>query len=67
MTMVRFATVCDRCEKRSQEYSSWPSCRECLDDICPDCQGHDTLIDADLDSPATCLCVECVAAWEAVA
>ena len=35
--IVRFATVCDRCNKRSEEYSTFPSCRECLEDICPDC------------------------------
>jgi NMD protein affecting ribosome stability and mRNA decay len=37
MATVPFATLCDRCGRRSEEYTSWPSCRDCLDDICPDC------------------------------
>ena len=36
--MIRpFATICDRCGRRSEEYSAWPTCIECLDDICPNC------------------------------
>lgn len=41
--MVKFATTCDAlteggkpCGRRSPEYESWPDCRECMDDICPD-------------------------------
>jgi hypothetical protein len=37
MTKVRFATTCDSCGKRSEEYFSWPACRECGDDICSEC------------------------------
>lgn len=37
MSLVRFATICDRCGKRSEEYTCFKSCTECADDICPDC------------------------------
>jgi hypothetical protein len=49
MVMVRFATKCDRCGKRSEEYTSWPSCRECLNDTCPDCTHPGTLQEHDYD------------------
>lgn len=35
--MVRFATLCDRCKARSEEYTEWPSCKECMEHICPKC------------------------------
>ena len=41
MGMVRFATKCDWCGKRSEEYTSWPHCRECGLDLCPDHRNHD--------------------------
>lgn len=37
MSMVRFATLCDRCGARSEEYSAFPTCCDCLLDICPAC------------------------------
>lgn len=37
MSTVRFATLCDKCGRRSEEYSSWPGCSECLADVCSDC------------------------------
>ena len=37
MSMVRFATTCDFCGWRSEEYTAWPSCRECLLHCCPRC------------------------------
>jgi len=39
MTMVRFATTCDRagCGKRSPEFSAWPECDVCGGHICPVC------------------------------
>lgn len=37
MSMVRFATLCDKCGRRSEEYSAWPSCKDCMEDACPDC------------------------------
>lgn len=59
--MVRFATTCDRCTARSEEYSAWPSCRECMDDICPDCAEPGSLMEADLDCPAKVTCRACAA------
>ena len=28
MSMVKFCTLCDKCEKRSPEYSAWPSVQD---------------------------------------
>lgn len=35
--LVRFAALCDQCGRRSAEWAQWPSCHDCLLDICPDC------------------------------
>ena len=40
MSMVRFACLCDKCGKRSREYTPWSTCRECFDDVCPACEVH---------------------------
>ena len=40
MTTVRFATVCDKCGKRSTEYEAWASCDGCQDDVCPECSAE---------------------------
>lgn len=40
MSMVMFATICDPCGKRSEEYSAFPSCRTCMEDVCPDCSTN---------------------------
>lgn len=37
MSTVRFATLCDVCGKRSEEYARFPRCIDCGDDICPNC------------------------------
>ena len=37
MSRVRFAMLCDTCQKRSPEYGHWYICRLCLADTCPDC------------------------------
>ena len=37
MSVVRFACICDHCGKRSEEYSGWFSCTECLEDVCDTC------------------------------
>lgn len=34
---VMFATKCDTCGKRSAEYSTWPTCSECMEHACPTC------------------------------
>jgi ribosomal protein S14 len=63
MSMVRFATTCDTCGQRSEEYTAWGSCRCCLRDVCLTCRWPGTTIDADLDQPETALCRECVAEY----
>lgn len=60
--MVRFATLCDTCGKRSAEWEQWPRCRACDEHACIDHQTPLTLHEADLDSPATCLCYRCAKA-----
>lgn len=35
MSLVMFACICDVCGRRSEEYGSWPTCPDCMDDICP--------------------------------
>jgi len=54
--IVRFAELCDKCGKPSPEYSTWAYC---LESICDACRVPNTTIDADLDSPESCLCWEC--------
>lgn len=53
--IVRFASICDKCEARSQEYSSWPRCRECDEDTCSACEVQGQ---AD-DESGTTWCKEC--------
>jgi hypothetical protein len=55
--MVRFATLCDRCKARSDEYTSWPHCRECGEDRCPGCYVPGTLRED--DGRNTVLCEPC--------
>lgn len=56
--MVRFATTCDvnGCGCRSEEFSSWPRCRECSRHVCPKHQvpGSDTQ-----DERNEALCASC--------
>ena len=58
--IVRFATTCDMCGARSEEYTAHPSCRECLRDICRLCAEPDTLIETDGGQPETVKCPDCV-------
>lgn len=37
MAMVRFATTCNKCGCRSEEYTSWPECAVCEEHTCSDC------------------------------
>jgi hypothetical protein len=55
MSFVRFATVCDKCHKRSQEYQAFPYCRECGKHICSDCRS----LDHDDQENGTGICDEC--------
>lgn len=64
MSLVRFAMLCDFCEARSEEYSSWPRCRLCLCDCCPSCAQPGTYFEADLDSPESVICKLCCAHQE---
>jgi hypothetical protein len=57
MSMVRFATLCDQCDSRSEEYFAYPTCRDCQDDICPACMvpgTHDPEF-------GVCMCKRCEA------
>jgi hypothetical protein len=55
MSIVRFATLCDSCEARSPEYTSWPSCVECGLDTCSKCSAEDHEEEGYKD----CLCNQC--------
>jgi hypothetical protein len=57
--MVRFATTCDRCGKRSNEYTAWPSCRACMEDTCPECAKGGTLVEGDGERADTVVCRVC--------
>ena len=37
MSMVRFAYVCDKCQKRGEEYGFMPNCRDCGENCCEAC------------------------------
>ncbi len=56
--MVRFATTCDACGARSEEYTAWPSCEDCQEDICPAC-AHHLVRDADVDCSELVQCLRC--------
>lgn len=56
MSMVRFATLCDRCGRRSEEYTSWPTCEACERDICDRC---DCPSERTEDERGQTLCVDC--------
>jgi hypothetical protein len=49
MGIVRFASICDQCGKRGQEYQVFLHCRECGRDLCPEHK------DADYDDEENCL------------
>jgi hypothetical protein len=37
MATVRYATLCEMCGRRSDEYTEWPECRDCSMHLCPTC------------------------------
>lgn len=45
--VVKFADICDGCEAQSDDYTAWPTCRECLVSVCPDCSAPGTLVSDD--------------------
>lgn len=65
--MVRFATTCDvgkraayPCKARSLEYTTWPTCRVCHADVCPQHAAPGTLEeDKGFDGQRTVVCVQC--------
>lgn len=75
MAMVKFTTTCDVpvgqesgiCGRRAGEYTAWPSCRSCYDNVCPAHQVPGSLTEADVDCPETCLCMPCGADPEIMA
>lgn len=55
--IVKFATLCDACNKRSEEYTSWPTCRECYGNFCPNHFTEPT----DNEGRLSCICGACKA------
>ena len=51
----RFCTTCDKCGKRSEEYSGWPACKSCLQSFCPECRN----LALDDESEGACVCCDC--------
>lgn len=42
MSIHKFYHRCDKCGTRGEEYSAFPSCRECFEDVCLACStDHD--------------------------
>jgi hypothetical protein len=59
MTMVRFATLCDCCGARSEEYSAWPECAECMEDLCPNCYVPGSLSEGEGERRDRVMCHTC--------
>ena len=60
--MVRFATTCDTCNVRSEEYTAWPECPDCGKHSCPAHQiGKTVEGDGDVDAPVSdkAFCADC--------
>lgn len=61
MSLVPFAMLCDKCGSRSKEYTPWPCCKDCRDDVCPKC---DVPSERSEDEASKTLCRACnVARW----
>jgi hypothetical protein len=54
--IVKFAELCDTCGRRSEEYTTWLTCRDCGEDVCYMC-GHD-IIAPDMDK-GSAVCPDC--------
>lgn len=59
MAMVRFATTCDTCGTRSEEYTAWPTCEICLNHICAACYVWDSYVSGEGEGPDMCVCKKC--------
>lgn len=55
MSIVRFATLCDICQKRSEEYSRWYTCRDCGSEVC----NEHLLVGTEDSETGTGICVRC--------
>ncbi len=57
MSIIPFCSICDveGCESRSEEYSSWPSCIECGEEVCSNHQDPGTYD----EETGECLCLRC--------
>jgi hypothetical protein len=53
--LVKYACQCDHCSKRSPEYTAWPKCRECGDDVCDACRVRCE----DDEETNSSLCIQC--------
>ena len=60
MSLMRFATICDYpgCAERSDEYTSFPHCLECMKDFCK--KHIDIIRQADLNISEAGICENCV-------
>lgn len=55
MSLVRFATICDKCGKRSPEFEFWYTCTDCRDDVCNGC----TTTAKEDEGQRSCVCFDC--------
>ena len=55
--IVKFAVLCDYCNKRSLEYEAWPHCIQCLKDTCSSCDCPSERTD---DERNETLCQDCL-------
>lgn len=53
---VRFVIICDKCRKRSEEYGRFPTCKDCQEHVCPNC---DVPTERTEDERGLTLCTEC--------
>lgn len=56
MSIVRFAMLCDKCQRRSEEYGCWPTCKDCGLDICGMCDEEDERTEDEVNKT---LCHDC--------
>jgi len=58
---VRFSSLCDfpSCGARSEEYATWPDCRDCGEQFCGKHQEPGSYREPDESSGHDCLCREC--------
>ena len=59
--MVRYASICDTsgCTARSEEFTEWPTCRECGEHVCPAHMAEGTLVED--EGRSECMCASCAA------